>query len=351
MIRRLYEKLLLRPEDVPPSRDDLEVIGAFNPGVVEFNGEVVLMVRVAERPREKRDGFVAIPWYDPASGFTITWARNEEFDLTDPRVVTHIETGLTMLTFVSHLRVVRSKDGRNIDRVDGPVFLPGAACESYGVEDPRPVLLDGRVYFTYVSVSAHGAATSLASTADFETFARHGIVFSPENKDVVLFPERIGGDYAALHRPNPRTHFSPPEMWFARSPDLVHWGQNVPFYGGKMLWEGGRVGAGAPPFRTPEGWLEIYHGNYRPTAQNPVGAYSTGAMLLDLEDPSRIVRQSRDPILMPERDYETEGFVAHVVFATGVVPRGDTILLYYGASDTYTAVVELSLDDVFKGLV
>lgn len=350
MIPRLFTKCLIRPEDVPPSRDDLEVIGTFNPGVVECNGETILMVRVAERPKEQREGYTAVPMHDPDKGFEIAWFRHDELDRTDPRVVYHHVHDRMYLTFVSHCRIVRSRDGRSIDSVGRESFMPAMAYEAYGVEDPRITALDGRFYITYVAVSRHGAATALASTTDFRSFERHGIIFSSENKDVVLFPERIEGEYWALHRPNPRTHFSAPEMWTARSPDLVNWGRNLPFYGGSMAWEGGRVGAGLPPFRVREGWLEIYHGNRRPDAQNKIGAYSAGVMLLARENPSRIVRQSGEAIMLPQEDFETQGFVSHVVFPTGYVDRGDTLLVYYGASDTFTGVVEFAKSDIMGSL-
>lgn len=350
MIPRLFTKCLLRPEDVPPSREDLEVIGAFNPGAVECGGEVVLLVRVAERPRETREGYTAVPMHDPAAGFRIEWFRNEELDRSDPRVVYHYVHDRKYLTFVSHCRIVRSRDGRSIDTVGREAFMPETAYEVYGVEDPRITPLDGRYYFTYVAVSRHGACTALASTLDFRTFERHGIIFSSENKDVVLFPELIDGNYWALHRPNPHTHFGSPEMWTARSTDLVNWGRNLPFYGGSMAWEGGRVGAGLPPFRVDQGWIEIYHGNRRPSEENRIGAYSAGVMLMDREDPSILIRQSGEAIMTPQEDFETQGFVSHVVFPTAFVDRGETLLVYYGASDTFTGVVEFSKQDIVGSL-
>ena len=161
--------------------------------------------------------------------------------------------------------------------------------EEFGVEDPRITALDGRYYFTYVAVSRHGAATALASTTDFRDFERHGIIFCPENKDVVLFPEKVEGEFVALHRPNAATPFCRPEMWVARSPDLVRWGRHECLHGGDAEWETGRVGAGTPPVRVEGGWLEIYHGNRQPTRPGEVGRYSTGLLLLDHDNPARIL--------------------------------------------------------------
>src|SRR5439155_20611952 len=115
-------------------------------------------------------------------------------------------------------------------------FPPGTPLEEFGVEDARITWLDGRYRITYVAVSRHGAATALASTADFLTFERHGIVFCPENKDVVLFPERIDDEYGALPRPNPATPFCRPGMWVARSTDLIHWGRHDVLHTGAGSW-------------------------------------------------------------------------------------------------------------------
>src|SRR5690606_16299222 len=135
----------------------------------------------------------------------------------------------------------------------------------------------------------HGAATALASTSDFQTFTRHGIIFCPENKDVVLFPGQMAGEYAALHRPVGGTAFSNPQMWVAWSPDVVHWGKHRYLYGGGQDWETGRVGAGAPPIALAQGWLEVYHANRRSAVPSKVGAYCGGVMLLDRDDPNQII--------------------------------------------------------------
>jgi predicted GH43/DUF377 family glycosyl hydrolase len=346
MIPRISTHLLLRPEDVPPSRDDWEVIGAFNPGAVRFGKVVVLLVRIAERPQEQRAGWTALPRWSPGEGPVIDWAKNDDLEFLDPRVVRQRTDGLLRLTFVSHLRLVTSRDGRSVDQIGAPAIAPEGRYEEYGVEDARITPLDGLYYITYVAVSRHGAATALASTVDFKSFQRHGIIFCPENKDVMLFPERVAGQYVALHRPNGSTPFTRPQIWLARSPDLVRWGDHRFLYGGSRPWETGRVGGGTPPIATDNGWLEIYHGNLRPSYVGEVGAYFGAAMLLDKEDPARILRIGREPILTPTLDFEREGFVANVVFPTSALNDEDRLLVYYGASDAYTAVVELSRSDV-----
>lgn len=348
MLRRLFSACLLRPEDVPPSDDALEVVATFNPGAIALDGEVVLLIRVAERPKEQREGMTALPRWDAATGLNIDWEPNDALRFVDPRVVEVKETGVIRLTFISHLICARSKDGRSIDSIGATAFTPHTDYETYGVEDPRLTRFDDRIYFTYVAVSRHGACTALASTKDFQTFERHGIIFAAENKDVVLFPSKIGGQYAAFHRPSPAMLFAPPEMWIAYSPDLLHWGRHEPFHGGSSQWETGRIGGGCPPIQVDEGWLEIYHGNER--TAGGIGAYSAGALLLDIANPQRVLRRSLSPIMMPEADFERTGFVNNVVFPTGIVERGDILQVYYGAADANVGVVEWSKQELVDSL-
>src|SRR3954454_3083313 len=184
-VSRLSARLLLRPDDIPPSRDDFEVVGVFNPGAVRAGDEVVLLVRVAERPRERRPGFTGLPRWDPGGGLTVDWVPEAELDPVAPRVVRRKADGLVRLTFTSHLRVVRCGDGRAVREITDITFRPQEEVEEFGVEDPRITPVNGRCYFTYVAVSRHGPATALGSTAEFKEFTRQGVIFCSENKDVV----------------------------------------------------------------------------------------------------------------------------------------------------------------------
>jgi len=346
--RRLSTRLLLSPGDVPASRGDFEVVGAFNPGAVRADGEVVLLVRVAERPRERRAGFTGLPRWDPTAGLTVDWVANAVLEPVDARVVRFKSDGRIRLTFTSHLRVIRCADGSAVREITDAAFLPQGECEEFGVEDARITRLNDRFYFTYVAVSRHGPETALASTSDFRTFDRHGIIFCPENKDVVLFPEKIGGAFAALHRPVCGTPFTRPEIWTASSPDLIHWGGHLPMSLPTGEWQTGRVGAGPPPLRVSEGWLAIYHGNRQPSRPGEVGEYSAGAVLLDVNDPTRVLKWTAEPFMRPELDFELDGFVPNVVFPTGVVQDREKLLVYYGAADSTTAVVEFELGSVLE---
>ena len=165
---------------------------------------------------------------------------------------------------------------------DFPTIAPANDYETFGIEDARITLIDGTYYISYVSVCPLGITTSLASTKDFNSFERHGIIFCPENKDVVLFPQQISGKYYALHRPVSPL-FEKNDIWIAESPDLYCWGIHRYLMGPRTNhWDEKKVGASAVPFKINQGWLEIYHGADRNNR------YCLGAVLLDKDQPGKI---------------------------------------------------------------
>ena len=356
MVSRRNRRLLISPADLAARHDGCEVVGTFNPGVCELpNGSVRMLVRVAERPVFAERGWVALPRYEKGT-FVIDRLRADDWELVDPRVIRHRATGRVRLTFVSYLRVIEFSDPLTLSDgtltdTNAGVIVPVGPWEEYGVEDPRITFDGGRAWITYVAVSRHGPATALASTTDFRTFERHGIIFCVENKDVAIFPGKVDGRYLALHRPVGGSKFTTPEMWIATSPDRLHWGDHRPIVLPQSDWDTGRVGGGTPPIEFDDGWLEIYHGNRKPDQPGGVGEYCGGAIVLDRNQPERVISRSREPILKPETDDELAGFVGGVVFPTGVVRRDDSLFVYYGAADTTTAVVELSVDELRQTLV
>lgn len=350
LVQHPERHVLVRPTDLSPSHDGFEVLGAFNPGVVAMADGTVLLIRVAERPCERRTAFTCLPRWEANRGTIVDWFANEDLEFIDPRVVRCKCDGRTRLAFISHLKVLCSRDGVSISEFDGALFEPESALEEFGVEDPRITLLDGRFWITYVAVSRHGVATALASTEDFCTFTRHGLIFGPENKDVVLFPEQIGGQYVALHRPSGAAGFSPPEIWLARSYDLLRWGKHQHLLSGEANWEALRIGAGPAPVRIKEGWLVVYHGAAKPNRPGDPSTYSAGAVLLAHEDPSRVLCRSHSPLFGPLTDFECCGFVPKVVFPTGIFAQDRSLLVYYGAADTVTAVVRISVDEVLASM-
>ena len=199
-------------------------------------------------------------------------------------------------------------------------------------------------YMTYTQVSPVAVGVGLTITKDFMQYDHKGMIFPPHNKDCALFEEKVNGRYYALHRP------SSPELggnyiWLAESPDRLHWGNHKCIaVTREKSWDSARVGAGAAPIKTPEGWLEIYHGA---TAEN---RYCLGVLLLDLNDPSKVLARSKEPIMEPIAEYEQTGFFGNVVFTNGHIVKGEVVHLYYGASDEVVCSASVSLNELFNSL-
>ncbi len=342
---RAAENPILRPEDVSPSRQDFEVIGVFNAAVARYRDEVFLLLRVAERPINHHADVVLSPIYDVDHREIVikTFSRDDpQNDFLDPRLI--VRPHETYLTSISHLRLARSTDGIRFRVADAPAIQAANEYETFGVEDPRITQIDGVYYIDYVAVSPLGVTTCLASTRDFKSFERLGVIFNPDNKDVVLFPAAIAGQYYALHRPH-SSLFRRNDIWLAESPDLVRWGNHRCLMGTRDgMWDEIRIGAGAPPLRLEEGWLEVYHGADRNSR------YCLGAVLLDAEQPWKIIARSQSPLFEPQTSYEHSGFFGNVVFSCGLLFKDDALKLYYGAADTSICYAEIPLADVYSNL-
>ncbi len=336
---------IIGPKDVKPSRDDFEVIGVFNAGVTRFRDEVVLLLRVAERPISTNQRITLTGIYDVTKGGIVLKEfskNNPQNDFSDPRLI--VTPAETYLTSISHLRLARSTDGISFEIENTPAFAPATDYETFGIEDPRISLIDGTYYISYVAASPLGVTTALASTKDFNSFQRHGVIFCPDNKDVVLFPEKVDGKYYALHRPV-SSLFKKQEIWLAESPDLSYWGNHRYLIGPRNgFWDDAKIGASAVPFKIDQGWLEIYHGADRNNR------YCFGAVLTDAEQPSMVIARTEKPIFQPQADYECDGFFGNVVFTCGLLYEHDKLKIYYGAADTTICYAELPLQDVLESL-
>ncbi len=342
---RAAENPIIVPRDAKSSQEGFEVIGTFNAAAARLGDEVVLLVRVAERPLNDDPAVAPAAIFDVAEGRIVTkpFARDDPAnDFSDPRLI--VRNGQTYLTSISHLRLARSRDGLHFDLDDRPTITPADTYETFGIEDPRITYIDGTYYVNYVAVSPLGITTALLSTRDFRSFARHGVIFAPENKDVVLLPEKVHGVYYALHRPYSPL-FARNDMWIAQSPDLRCWGNHRHLIGTREgLWDELRIGAGAPPVRIDEGWLEIYHGADRNQR------YCLGALLLDADEPWRVCARSAASLFAPETPYERSGFFGHTVFTCGLLCEDNRLKLYYGAADTTVCYAEIPLPDVLATL-
>jgi predicted GH43/DUF377 family glycosyl hydrolase len=343
--KRCDKNPIITPGDVKPLRDDYEVVGAFNTAVTRMGDEVLLLLRVAERPIIKDDKKAFAPIYDVDKNELKLreFDRNDsQIDFSDPRLIVTPEG--TYLTSISHLRLARSRDGVNFEIEETAAMSAANNYETFGLEDPRITKIDDSYYVNYVGVSPAGVTTCLAATKDFKNFKRKGVIFCPDNKDVVIFPGKINGKYFAINRPSSGL-FKKNDMWISESPDLLSWG-NHRFLMSQSAdgWDSVRIGAGAVPFKIDAGWLEVYHG------ADSNNRYSLGAVLLDANEPAKVLARTREPIFEPQADYECRGFFGNVVFTCGLLCEDEKIKLYYGASDTVTCYAELDLSDVLSAL-
>jgi predicted GH43/DUF377 family glycosyl hydrolase len=343
--RRFETNPILRPSDVKPSRDGLTIECLLNPGAFRYGGRTGLLLRTAERPAQP-DGMVATPVLDPLApgGISIVTYAKDDPDLVyqDPRVFQY--KGHAYLTTLSHLRLAWSSDGIHFVPEDKPTLIGRGELESFGIEDSRVCEIDGQFYLTYTAVSPNGVGVGMSSTTDWVTFTPHGMIIPPSNKDCALFPQKVGGEYLCLHRPS-NVYIGGNYIWLARSPDLNYWGRNQCIAWSRPgLWDSARIGAGAEPILTERGWLAIYHG------ANEQSRYCLGALLLDKDDPSKVLARSSEPIMEPSAPYELTGFFGNVVFTNGHVQDGDTITLYYGASDEVICGAYLSVQEILDTL-
>jgi predicted GH43/DUF377 family glycosyl hydrolase len=344
IIERFPENPLISPDDATPSLPGWEVVGTYNCGAFEMDGKIGLLVRVTERPVMTDPELVSAPLLDFSTGkaemIVKTWRRSE-VDLSDPRFV---KADLIYDAIHSHLRLAWSEDGRHFALADRPTLSGEEEWEAFGIHDPRILYIEGQWTIIYTGGGHWGPVTCLATTQDWKTFERKGVVFVPDNKDMALFPEKFDGKYCCFHRPS-GVYYGGNNMWIGYSRDLIFWGEYRPLARCRPgKWDSKRVGCGPEPIKTDEGWLELYHGS-------DGHSYYLGAMLLDLKDPSRVIARSEEPLLRPEKDYEKYGFFDNVVFPHGLVRRtSDLYWLYYGGADRYTCGCELSVSGVLGTL-
>lgn len=342
---RFIQNPIIRTQDISPSRPDLVVECVLNPGAFTFDHKIWLLLRVAERPVQT-DGIVSFPVINLDGEMEIISFSTDDpdLDLTDARLVKY--KGVTYLSTISHLRLVCSVDGIHFQEpVDFPSIITGFGdLESFGIEDCRVTQIGKEFILTYTQVSEHGVGVGMMRTTDWRTFVREGMILPPHNKDCCVFGERINGKYFCLHRPS-GIDLGGNFIWTSSSPDLLHWGDHhCILHTRSGHWDSARVGAGAAPIKTAEGWLEIYHGadaNHR---------YCLGAILLDLDDPTKVIARSLEPIFAPETEYERRGFFGNVVFTNGHIVQGDDLIMYYGASDEVICAARLSIDQILDGL-
>lgn len=345
LAERFSENPLLLPKDLQASAKGLQIISLLNPGVFRFLGKTWLLVRVAEGVLQK-EGVLFLPALNATGNTEVIEVPLNDPDLiaTDARVVNY--KGLDYLTTISHLRLLCSDDGLHFTEQDGypPLFGRGY-LERFGIEDCRVTQIGDTFYLTYTAVSDSGVGVGLQTTQDWQHFENGGMILPPHNKDCAIFEEKIGGRYYCLHRPSSK-EIGGNYIWLAESSDCRQWGNHQCLVKTRPgLWDNARVGAGAAPIRTDRGWLAIYHG------ANAEHQYCLGAFLMELDNPSKVISRTIEPIMVPTEPYELSGFFGHVVFTNGHVVNGDKLTIYYGAADEFVCGAHFSIKAILERLI
>jgi len=289
---------------------------------------------------------------DPAS----TW---ECYNVFNPGVLYadglfHMFYRAQGLDWISRIGYAVSEDGVHWNRLREPILEPASAVDSRGVEDPRVVRIEDKYYMTYTAYGrvyrGQGAPTHagggilpmVAQSDNLVTWEVLGpIVEGEDNKDHILFPRKIGGRFVALHRRRPY-------VWLAYSDDLRTWREEDmkqvfgPRPENPFGWDCLTVGGNGVPIETPQGWLLFYHG------YDESHVYRWGVCLLDLEDPSRVLRRPQSPIFWPEELWELRGDVPNVVFSCANPVVDGTVYLYYGAADHVIGLATCKLDEAVE---
>lgn len=252
---------------------------------------------------------------------------------------------------IPHLYVGHSKDGINIKIDEERIHFvneKGEPVEDTAYQyDPRVIPFEDRFYIVWCDELC-GPTISIAETYDFKTFKKFDNPFLPYNRNGVLFPRKINDKYYLLSRPSDSGHTAFGDIFLSESKDLTYWGRHrVVAQKGYEWWCALKIGAGPVPIETEEGWLIFTHGVNR-TCNGYV--YSIGGMILDRNDPGKVLYRCKNFLLTPEMNYETNGFVPNVIFPTCTLvdPETNRIAIYYGSADTYTALAFTTVDRVIK---
>ena len=256
---------------------------------------------------------------------------------------------------ISHLTVARSANGVSDWSIDPePLLSPsGAASEEWGFEDARVVWVDelDRWVITCTAYGPPGPAVFLATTEDFTSVERRGIIRQPDDKNAALLPNRIEGRWVLFHRPKTQYEGGHGEIALSRSNDLVNFSAREKVLGPRegAWWDSLRIGLGPPPLRTDDGWLLVYHG-VKLTVAGEI--YRVGLALLDLKEPTRVLSRLPSWVLAPTAPYERTGDVPNVVFPCGLIhdEASDELRLYYGAADSSICLATARLRDVLDAL-
>lgn len=284
-------------------------------------------------------------------------------------------------THYIHLGLAESDDGVHFKRMsDLPVLSPTPDNYDSGcIEDPRLFKMGDWFYLTYASrayapgqywaadwkplgdppefgpsfLKTNCSLTSLAVSRDLRVWKKLGRITDSrfDDRDVILFPRQVKGKWVKVSRAMERCgkdkgyENENPAIWISFSDDMMEWDNYALLMDGKEEWENKKIGGSCPPIETEDGWLFLYHG-----VAKKDGAYRVGAVLLDLDDPTKILARTKDFLMEPEYPYETEGYYNGCVFPTGNVVVGDTLYVYYGAADKDICLATCSMKELLRYL-
>ena len=315
-MRRYPENPILTRADIPDVPPRLtDATSVFNPGAVKAGDRTLLLLRVQARSRET---FTMVAESSDGSRFDV---RPEIVEL------------------------------KGLDKVKEKV---------YHVYDARITRLEDAYYVLFAMDMDAGCGLGLARTEDFRDFRFLGLTSTEDVRNGVLFPEKVGGVYLRLERPNRARHAGGPttgsEIWLAESDDLVRWRPRGPVMAGRFHYWDEYIGSGPPPVKTRRGWLHVYHGVA--THFGSANIYQAGVSLLDLADPSKLLGRSRGNILEPRETYELAGQVPNVVFPSGMVVEevdadgfalpASPVRIYYGAADTAVGLALTTVGELLE---
>ncbi|MBU1101008.1 MAG: glycoside hydrolase family 130 protein [Bacteroidetes bacterium] len=256
---------------------------------------------------------------------------------------------IEMPTGRSSFVLAESNDGNSFIVSDKPCLTPKNHGKyfkyvEWGIEDPRITKIGDEYFITYTGFSSYMPLVMLSKTKDFKTFEVLGPISEPSNKDCAIFPEKINGFYWKLDRPAAESRR---DIWISKSTDLIHWGVHEfvtePIQGS---WEQDKIGASTQPIKTDKGWLLLYHG----VRGFGIGTlYKLGAMLLDLNEPWKVIGRTTEPILSPLLDYERVGDVNNVVFSNGwIAEENGDVKVYYSGADSNICLAETTIIELLN---
>lgn len=299
--------------NIPPHL--IDATSVFNPGAVKFKDKYLLMLRVQSRSRET---------------FFIMAESSNGVD------------------FKARKEIVQFN---GIEKVKEKI---------YHIYDARITKLEEKYYIVFAMDMEGVCKLGLATTNDFQSFEFLGIISDEDNRNGVLFPEKVNGKYLRMDRPNIVQKESGPKsgntIWLSESNNLINWRAKAPLISGRFHYWDEFIGSGPPPVKTREGWLHIYHGVA--THFQSANIYQAGVMLLDLNNPTKVIGRCRGNILEPRELYELVGQVSNVVFPTGwIIEKYDKdgfalpeseVKVYYGAADTVVGLATTTIHELIE---